>query len=675
MKEVAPFGPRAPEETVANDAAGPPLLRDFGWLAAVGMAVSLAVSAAFDPAPLLREGSPAMWLAGVGLPVLGAGYWWSRRRVRAATSALRRGDPGPLFSLPGQLAAIHLVLWLAIGGVVGAVLWMAERFQPDRGFLAVLACGLAGVGAALAARVRATVLLTPQLANPQVTLTSAVTARATLKRRLTLVLGGIVFFSSAFGLTVVFALQREIVAFYVEQKSDEFARAATAALAAQPVDPCKALAPLLPEGGVVYGLDDRLACYLGAPLEEQLKERLRRAPPGPLSLPAVDLDGARFALGEDGDGPQLALLLPRPEWTRRVLLVSLFFYTLLFAFSAYLAAQIARSLTTPIDALRRQLARIARGDLKAPVGLTSTDEIGQLAQSAEAMRLGLEEMVETIQALNLTLEEKVQDRTLKLEDANHELRGALERLKQTQSHLVHAEKMASLGRLMTGLAHELNNPVNAILNTVGPLQQALEGLRGTVAEERLLRLTKAGQVVSHAARRTVDLIASMGTFSRSGEQVSKPTDLNTAVAATWLLLQHRVDEASTQVEVVAGALPEVSVVPGELSQVLMNLFANALEAVAARGDAGRVRVTSQARDGVVAVAVEDNGAGVPLELRARIFEPFFTTRDSGTGLGLSISHELLDRNLGSLEVDDSPLGGARFTVLLPLAEIDNSAPL
>jgi hypothetical protein len=282
------------------------------------------------------------------------------------------------------------------------------------------------------------------------------------------------------------------------------------------------------------------------------------------------------------------------------------------------------------------------------------------------MRHGLEEMVETIRALNLNLEEKVQERTLQLEDANHGLRDALQRLKETQSHLVHAEKMASLGRLMTGLAHELNNPVNAILNTVGPLQKTLEGLSGTVAEERLDRLIRAGRVVSHAARRTVDLIESMGTFSRAGEQVSKPTDLNSAICATWLLLQHRVDAGKSVVENVAGELPEVDVVPGEISQVLMNLFANALDAVASKGGDGLVRVTTEGRSAEVAVVVEDNGAGVPAELRPRIFEPFFTTRESGTGLGLSISHEVVDRHRGSLEVDESPLGGARFTLRLPL---------
>jgi len=634
------------------------------------MAVSLALTAAFELAPLWRQGSPLIWLAGVGLPVLFAGYLWSRTRIGRALVALREGDLGPLVSLPGRLAAVHLVLWLVIGFAAGAILWFGSRFQPDRGFLVVLACGLAGAGTALAARVRAAVLLMPQLAMPQMATLSAVAIRATLRRRLTLVLGGIVFFSSAFGLTVVFALQREIVGFYVNQKSDEFVTAASAVLAVQPADPCGALAPLVPEGGAVYGLDENLSCQLGLPLEERIEELLRRAKPGRLLLPAADLEGALVALGDGGEGPHLALLLPRPEWTRRVLLISLFFYTLLFLFSAYLAAQVARSLTTPIDTLRRQLARIAKGDLKAPVGLTSTDEIGQLAQSAEAMRHGLEEMVETIQALNLTLEEKVKDRTLQLEDANHELRDALEQLKQTQSHLVHAEKMASLGRLMTGLAHELNNPVNAILNTVGPLQKTLEGLTGTVGEERLDRLIRAGQVVGHAARRTVDLIESMGTFSRAGEQVPKATDLNGAISATWLLLQHRVEDVKTSVDLVAGELPEVEVVPGEVSQVLMNLFANALDAVASQGADGVVRVTTLALPDKVAVIVEDNGPGIPFESRPRIFEPFFTTKDSGTGLGLAISHEVVDRHRGSLVVDDSPLGGARFTLHLPLEEID-----
>ncbi len=675
MGKVSKVGDDSARVVGSRGAARPRLLRDYCWLAMVGMGVSLGVTAAFEPTPLIRVGSPFLWLAGVGLPVLVVGFWLSRNWVNQASKALADGSLGPFVSLPGRLAATHLVAWLLIGGAVGGILWLGARFRPDRSFLLVLACGLAGVGTALAARVRAAIILMPHLAAQQVDSPSTVAMRATLRRRLTLVLGGLVFFSSAFGLTMVFALQREIVAYYVDQQREEFVRAAGAALASQPADPCAALQPLVPAGGAIYALDDEVGCRLGVTLEEPLDERLKSALPGPISLPAKDLEGAVVAMGDDGGGPYLAFLLPRPEWTRRVLLVSLFFYTLLFLFSAYLAAQVARSLTTPIDALRRQLARIAKGDLKAPVGLTSTDEIGQLAQSAESMRLGLEEMVETIQALNLNLEEKVQERTLQLEDANDGLREALQQLKETQSHLVHAEKMASLGRLMTGLAHELNNPVNAILNTVGPLQKSLEGLSGTVADDRLERLIRAGRVVSHGARRTVELIESMGTFSRAGEQVAKPTDLNSAVAATWLLLQHRVDEGKCVLENVAGELPEVQVVPGEISQVLMNLFANALDAVAAKGPDGLVRVSTELRNDEVAVLVEDNGEGVAVELRPRIFEPFFTTKDSGTGLGLSISHEVVDRHHGSLEVDDSPLGGARFTLLLPLDQIDISPPL
>jgi signal transduction histidine kinase len=666
MGKVSKVTDDFPQGVDSGGSAAPRLLRDYWWLATLGMVVSLAVTAAFESTPLLCVGSPLFWLAGVGMPVLAAGFLWSRSRIRQAAEALAGGSLSPLVSLPGRLAAMHLVAWLTIGAAVGVILWLGARFRPDRSFLVILACGLAGAGTALAARVRAAILLMPDLAAFHVGSSSAVSMRATLRRRLTLVLGGLVFFSSAFGLTMVFALQREIVAYYVDQQREEFVRAASSALATKPADPCAALEPLVPVDGAVYGLDEELECQLGVTLEEPLEELLKSARPGPLSLPAADLEGALVALGSDGSGPHLAFLLPRPEWTRRVLLVSLLFYTLLFMFSAYLAAQVARSLTTPIDALRRQLARIAKGDLKAPVGLTSTDEIGQLAQSAEAMRHGLEEMVETIQALNLNLEEKVQERTLQLEDANHGLRDALQQLKETQSHLVHAEKMASLGRLMTGLAHELNNPVNAILNTVGPLQKTLEGLSGTVAEERLDRLIRAGRVVSHAARRTVDLIESMGTFSRAGEQVSKPTDLNNAICATWLLLQHRVDDGKSVVENVAGELPMVEVVPGEISQVFMNLFANALDAVASKGRDGLVRVTTDAQPDGVAVTVEDNGVGVPVELRPRIFEPFFTTKDSGTGLGLSISHEVVDRHHGSLEVDDSPLGGARFTLRLPL---------
>jgi signal transduction histidine kinase len=645
---------------------GQRLIVEFGVLALAGLVVSGGALALVEPV-LAMPGGALLGLLAVALPVLFCGGLLARRLVARTLAGVAPLHPAQLFALPGRLALVHLGSWLTIGPLLAIVLLRGNLARIDGGFLVLLACGLAGVGTALAARVRATLVLMPLSAIPQDLAPAALQPAATLRRRLTLVLGGIVFFSSAFGLFAVFAMQREIVGYYVVQKGEELHRAATPLVSDVTVrDPCAALAPLLPAGGTIYWAGEVRECRAGAVPEASVEAVLQGIPEGRLTLPGADLEGTRFHVGPAESGPLLTLLLPRPEWTRKVLLVSLLFYTLLFLFSAYLAAQIARSLTLPIEALRRQLASIEDGRLDTPVALSSPDEIGQLALSADSMRRGLKEMVGTIRELNLGLEEKVADRTRQLALANAELQGALDRLKQTQSHLVHAEKMASLGRLMTGLAHELNNPVNAILNTIGPLRQSLATLDGAVDKAALARLIRAGATVERAAERTVELIHSMGVFSRAGEQVRKPADLNAAVAATWTLLQHRVDAQRCRVTWRPGELPLVSVVPGEISQVFMNLFANALDAVSDQRSAGAIEVASRCEHGAVVVTVDDSGPGIPPDQRPQIFEPFFTTREAGTGLGLAISHEVVRRHDGSLTVDQGPLGGARFTLSLPL---------
>lgn len=642
------------------------LLVEHLLMTTAGTGVAIAAVVFAEPWQELTDLAPLSWLLGVVILLQGVGVGVARSLARRT---LGKAPGEPWLQLPGRLAIIHLVAWLVVGLSCGVGLLAVNLYRVDRSFMLLLACGLSGVATALAARVRATLVLAPALAAAGGLTEGQVPTRTTLKRRLTLVLGGIVFFSSAFGLFAVFAVQREVVGQHVQQKCDEVRRAALSMDRA--AAPCQALARLLPDGAVLYWNDGERTCRAGPQATPELAEILVAAPAGPLTVPSLDLEGRRFALDDAADSPVLTVLMERPEWTRRVLLVSLAFYTLLFLFSAYLAAQIARSLTRPIESLRQQLAAIERGELGEPVGRFSADEIGQLALSADAMRRGLATMVKTIQELNVGLEEKVADRTRQLAVANDDLTGALDRLKEAQGQLVHSEKMASLGRLMTGLAHELNNPVNAVLNTIGPMKRALDRLEGQVDGGELGRLSRAAATIERGAQRTVELIQSMGTFSRAGEQVRKPFDLNAAVDATWLLLQHRVDEQHCRVTQSLASLPDVIAVPGEISQVLMNLFSNALDAVAPLKSAGEVTVTTSLDGHQICVAVDDNGEGVPEDERPRIFEPFYTNREEGTGLGLAISDEVARRHQGTLTVTESPAGGARFVLCLPM----DDAPL
>ena len=651
------------------------MIRDRNLFVSI-VAVGLCLGAVFvfeQVAGPDRSLAPLAYLFLLCLPALPVSHFLVRRAIRVLNETPEQHNLQrvaiAVYRLPRNLAAIHLVTWLFVGLGVLSVFLVVVRFRPDRVFMMFLACVLAGLGACLVALVRMPLILSPlQVALARQLPVTAMRSikRTPLKTKITLVLGGVVFFSSAFGLFSSFALQREIVTYYVEQQAAEVERAVRLEThtAAPPGRACRRLEKLTPVGGLLAYARNTTSCRFGIELPQGKADKLLGAPAGSLSVPTANLEGVKY----DADGAALVVLFPKPEWARRVLSVSLIFYTLLFLFSGYLAAQIARDLTSPINELRRQVKAIEGGDLSLPVAPTSADEIGDLSGAVEAMRLGLKEMVETIRSLNLTLEEKVRLRTDELERANTDLVSTLTQLKQTQTQLVHAEKMASLGRLMSGLAHELNNPVNAIRNSAGPLARGIAGLTDRLDERTLERLSRAAKVVESGATRTMDLIASMSAFSRHDEQVMKPTDINAAVEATLMLLQHRVDGADTSVRFYQGDLPRVVCNPGEINQVIMNLLANALEAVESQGGSGFIEVATRQVEGEVHIVVADNGPGLAEDVATRVYEPFFTTKDSGTGLGLAISYQIVDRHNGTIELGSELGTGCRFTVRLPLSD-------
>lgn len=586
-----------------------------------------------------------------------------RRGLRPLSGRKKMSFLGPaellpyIFRLPRVVSKLHLLTWLGVGLTAAVASWVIERFRPDLSFLVFLVCLLAGLGAALTALVKTSKQLAPlsiQLAREAAESGIRVeSVRTPLREKIMLILGGVVFFTSAFGLFSSFALQREISAWYAQVQGGEVATAVMRQ-AGSWSEGCRAADKLVPHGGGLAWSYRGKTCVLGEALDGVEVGSLLEGPEGMVSVPSSGLDGVRRVF----PGLTVAVLFPKPEWARRVLLVSLIFYTLLFAFSAWLAAQVARDLTLPIDELSAQVKKIESGDLSQVVVPLSADEIGDLSQAIESMRKGLSEMVDTIRSLNLTLEEKVRIRTQELEET-------LAQLKNTQAQLVHSEKMASLGRLMSGLAHELNNPVNAIMNSARPLKEGLEMLAASSADVTVRKLARAARVVETAAMRMVELLTSFSRFSRPDESARKPVDVNAALSATLMLLQHRLDAAGIMVEKLNGELPSVMGIPGEINQVLMNLITNAIEAVIKKGAEGRIRIETRAEKGWVVIEVTDNGPGIPRENIERIFEPFFTTKEKGTGLGLAICHEIVQRHEGSILVESEPGNGAKFTVRLP----------
>jgi signal transduction histidine kinase len=278
---------------------------------------------------------------------------------------------------------------------------------------------------------------------------------------------------------------------------------------------------------------------------------------------------------------------------------------------------------------------------------------------------------EALVALNASLEERVRERTAQLEAAYSEL-------KATEAHLVQSEKMASLGRLVAGVAHEINNPVSFISTSVAPLRRRLERVATAAPEEAARLLAEAREMIEIMARgaeRTTAIVRDLRSFSRLGEAARKPVDLQDSVEVTLRLLESRWRDRLT-IHRDYTAMPPVECDPGQVNQVFMNLLANACDATPAGGN---IWVSTQLRGEDACVTIRDDGAGIPPESLGRIFEPFFTTKDvgSGTGLGLAIAHGIVETHGGRLEVESTPGAGATFRVLLPAgtaaASLDRAA--
>ena len=266
------------------------------------------------------------------------------------------------------------------------------------------------------------------------------------------------------------------------------------------------------------------------------------------------------------------------------------------------------------------------------------------------------------------------------------LRDAHEELKRTQQQLLHAEKMASLGRLVAGVAHELNNPISFIIGNVHAikryaqrLQRYLEALHGGAPAaqcEQLRAELRIDRIVGdldpliegtvEGAERTRDIVDSLKRFSAIDREENVDFDLGDVVQRAV----HWVQKAgSARFTVTLDLVPGLRVMgsPGQMQQVMMNLVQNALDACAQQPQP-RLHVWMEQRGNRAFVHFHDNGPGIDPAVLPRVFDPFFTTKPvgKGTGLGLSISYGIVERHGGHLDASNPPDGGAAFTVVLPV---------
>ncbi|MEG4210098.1 ATP-binding protein [Microcoleus sp. S13_B4] len=333
--------------------------------------------------------------------------------------------------------------------------------------------------------------------------------------------------------------------------------------------------------------------------------------------------------------------------------------------AATLADKTSRAIAQPLETVTncaQQVTRESNFNLQVPI--TTDDEIGLLAVSFNQL----------IQRVSEYTQE----------------------LKETQAQLIQTEKMSSLGQMVAGIAHEINNPVNFIGGNIDYANQYIEDLAGLVTlyqecypnppdaileriediELEFLRedLPKTLSSMKMGADRIREIVISMRNFSRSDDAKMKSADIHEGIDSTLVILNHRLKQG---IEVIKqyGKLPALECYPAQLNQVFMNIISNAIDALEEvkkedKGYSPTIWVSTEVTaDNTVTVKIRDNGPGIASASAQQIFDPFFTTKSigKGTGLGLAISYQILAKHHGKIEVNSQIGQGTEFVITLPLA--------
>lgn len=292
-----------------------------------------------------------------------------------------------------------------------------------------------------------------------------------------------------------------------------------------------------------------------------------------------------------------------------------------------------------------------------------------------------------------TAEKELQEKNLKLENA-------LKEVKETQLHLVQSEKMASLGQLAAGVAHEINNPVGFVTSNLGTMRDYSQLLKTLLAHYEKLANLIAGKDASIDAElesiqklakdqdlafvledldklleesldgteRVKEIVQGLKSFARVDEAQVKEANVNDCIESTLKLVWNEL-KYKCQINKKLGTVPSIRCYPGQLNQVFMNLLVNGAQAIPDRGE---ITIETLATNQDVLVKISDTGVGIAPENIAKLFNPFFTTKavGKGTGLGLSISYGIVKKHGGNIEVESVSGKGTTFTVRLPLAGVE-----
>ncbi len=308
-----------------------------------------------------------------------------------------------------------------------------------------------------------------------------------------------------------------------------------------------------------------------------------------------------------------------------------------------MSVRVARRISEPIHAMALAAQKVAGGDYSMKVQSNSQDELGYLASSFNTMTSELERAHQALTDSADDLERKVEQRTAEL--------------KAMQAHLLKTEKLAAVGKLAAGVAHEINNPLTGILTNSSLMLQDL-------AEDHPWR--DDVQTIVNETLRCRRIVKGLLDFARQTKPQRSLLDMNQVVEDVLALVRNQASFRNIQISLdLAQDLPTVLADGDQMRQVVLNIVLNAADVMP---DGGRLRVSSRPARGQkgVELRISDTGPGIPDEIKARLFEPFFTTKKTGTGLGLAIAYGMVERHLGSLWVETTPGKGSTFVIVIPV---------
>lgn len=312
--------------------------------------------------------------------------------------------------------------------------------------------------------------------------------------------------------------------------------------------------------------------------------------------------------------------------------------------SLCLSLSLRQLVSKPVKQLLRQTEKLSRGEMDDSINFSSADELGELANSFNIMTQKLKNARNELEEWARTLEVRVEERGRKL--------------KQIQSQLVRSEKLASLGKLAAGVAHEINNPLTGIL-MFASLTRKNENLEPSVKNDLDMIITET--------QRCAQIVKGLLDFSRESVPQKKPSSINAIMDATLALIenQSRFQNIAITREYSQG-IPHVLVDPNQIEQVFVNMLLNASDAMPS---GGKILIKTDTRENHVRVTITDTGTGISEANLEKIFDPFFTTKDArGTGLGLSVSYGIIESHGGKIEVESAVGIGTTVTIILPLPE-------